>query len=128
MAQVPYHIVREVSILKGISHPNVVSLLEVVHKEVDVALVYEFLPRDLRDLLDRKKEWIDADKHVDLPDHLRGSWRTAPAIGQLQMKDYFRQAGASALLLARSAALHPACAALAARRVAPRSGRMLAQV
>lgn len=55
---VPYHIVREVSILKGVDHDNVVRLVEVAHKEDDVSLIYEFLPKDLRQLLDIKREWL----------------------------------------------------------------------
>ena len=59
---VPYHIVREVSILKGVDHDNVVRLVEVAHKEDDVSLVYEFLPMDLRQLLDLKREWLQQEE------------------------------------------------------------------
>ena len=81
---------REVSILKGINHPNVVSLIEVVHKVDDVALVYEFLPYDLRQLLDIKRDWLkELDK--DLPTRPGFDMHTHPAIGDQQMTEYFQQ-------------------------------------
>jgi len=87
---VPYHIVREVSILKGIDHPNVVKLIEVVHKEDDVSLVYEFLPHDLRQLLDIKRDWLK-ELEKAAPIHPDFDLLTHPAIGDKQMKGYFRQ-------------------------------------
>eukprot|EP00039_Didymoeca_costata_P030802 m.31440 g.31440 ORF g.31440 m.31440 type:complete len:377 (+) comp8317_c0_seq1:263-1393(+) len=90
---VPYHIVREVSILKGINHPNVISLLEVIHKEEDVSLVYEFLPKDLRELLDIKREWImyEDEMREKTKDRSISDWRQHEALHDKQMKDYFRQ-------------------------------------
>lgn len=73
---VPYHVVREVSILKGINHPHIVRLLDVVHEFDSVSLIYECLPRDLRSILDEK-----------MPEYEPG-----PAIDPLQIKDYYRWA------------------------------------
>jgi len=90
---VPYHIVREVSILKGVDHDNVVRLVEVAHKEDDVSLIYEFLPKDLRQLLDIKREWLQHEGlAVGKPKRKEpGSWKQDPALGVLQTKEYFRQ-------------------------------------
>ena len=71
---VPYHVVREVSILKGVNHPHVIRLLDVVHEFDSVSLIYEYLPRDLRCVLDEK-----------LPIYEQG-----PATHPLQIKEYYR--------------------------------------
>jgi serine/threonine protein kinase len=95
---VPYHIVREVSILKGVDHENVVRLVEVAHREDDVSLVYEFLPKDLRQLLDLKRERLQQEEmgQFNLPApggeiFAPGSWREDLAMGTKQMKHYFLQ-------------------------------------
>mmetsp|Transcript_24614 Transcript_24614/g.64155 ORF Transcript_24614/g.64155 Transcript_24614/m.64155 type:complete len:369 (-) Transcript_24614:2863-3969(-) len=72
---VPYHVVREVSILKGINHPHIVRLLDVIHEFDSVSLIYECLPRDLRSILDEKNPRFEP----------------GPAIDPRQLKDYFRQ-------------------------------------
>jgi serine/threonine protein kinase len=87
---VPYHIVREVSILKGVDHPNVVRLVEVAHREDDVSLVYEYLPQDLRKVLDVKRDWMGAPEGADCMEG-DGGWRDDPALCSKQMKEYFRQ-------------------------------------
>lgn len=71
---VPYHVVREVSILKGINHPHIVRLLDVIHEFDSVSLIYECLPRDLRSILDEKS----------------AEYMPGPAIDPLQLKDYYR--------------------------------------
>lgn len=48
----PSTAVREISILKQLQHPNIVQLLEVVHTESSLTLVFEFLDQDLKNYLD----------------------------------------------------------------------------
>lgn len=44
---VPSTAIREISLLKELNHPNVVRLLEVIHSENTLYLVFEFLSQDL---------------------------------------------------------------------------------
>lgn len=55
---VPSTAIREISILKELHHPNIVSLLDVVHYNYKLYLVFEFLDKDL-------KRYIDSIKTVD---------------------------------------------------------------
>nr|XP_040583223.1 cyclin-dependent kinase 2-like [Lepeophtheirus salmonis] len=49
---VPSTAIREISVLKELDHPNVVQLLEVVHSDQKLYLVFEFLNKDLKKQLD----------------------------------------------------------------------------
>lgn len=48
----PSTAVREISILKQLQHPNIVQLIEVIHTETSLTLVFEFLDQDLKNYLD----------------------------------------------------------------------------
>eukprot|EP00762_Andalucia_godoyi_P005005 ANDGO_01468.mRNA.1 Cell division control protein 2 homolog len=50
---VPSTAIREISLLKELNHPNVVRLLEVVHSDNKLQLVFEFLDQDLKHYMDR---------------------------------------------------------------------------
>ena len=52
---VPSTAMREISLLKELTHPNVVQLYDVVHGEKHLYLVFEFLQQDLKKLLDSVK-------------------------------------------------------------------------
>jgi len=45
---VPSTAIREISLLKELSHPNVVNLIDVVHNQSKLYLVFEFLDQDLK--------------------------------------------------------------------------------
>jgi serine/threonine protein kinase len=49
---VPSTAIREIALLKELSHPNVVSLHDVVHCDKNLYLVFEYLDQDLKKLLD----------------------------------------------------------------------------
>jgi len=49
---VPCTAIREISLLKELSHPNVVSLYDVIHTEKKLTLVFEFLDQDLKKYID----------------------------------------------------------------------------
>lgn len=49
---VPSTAIREISILKELQHPNVVSLLDVLLQEAKLYLVFEFLQMDLKKYMD----------------------------------------------------------------------------
>lgn len=51
---VPASAIREVSLLKDLRHPNVVQLLDVVADDSRLYLVFEFLEKDLKHLLDQR--------------------------------------------------------------------------
>lgn len=44
----PSTAVREISILRQLAHPNIVQLLEVIHTETSLTLVFEYLDQDLK--------------------------------------------------------------------------------
>lgn len=49
---IPCTAVREISILKELRHPNVVKLLDILHTEKKLTLVFEYLDSDLKKFLD----------------------------------------------------------------------------
>ncbi|XP_067022291.1 cyclin-dependent kinase 2-like [Acropora muricata] len=49
---VPSTAIREISLLKELNHPNVVRLLDVVHGNKKLFLVFEYLDRDLKKYMD----------------------------------------------------------------------------
>ncbi|KAK2495869.1 hypothetical protein MC885_006824 [Smutsia gigantea] len=60
---VPSTAIREISLLKELKHPNIVRLLDVVHSEKKLYLVFEFLSQDL-------KKYMDSTPASELPQHL----------------------------------------------------------
>ncbi|XP_053425539.1 cyclin-dependent kinase 3 isoform X2 [Nycticebus coucang] len=65
---VPSTAIREISLLKELKHPNIVRLLDVVHSEKKLYLVFEFLSQDL-------KKYMDSASASDLPLHMVKVWR-----------------------------------------------------
>jgi len=49
---IPSTAIREISLLKELQHPNIVRLVDVVHTERKLTLVFEFLDQDLKKYLD----------------------------------------------------------------------------
>lgn len=68
---VPSTAIREISLLKELAHPNVVSLLDIVHAEAKLYLVFEFLDLDLKRYMDtvRKGDGFGPE-HVRVPSFL----------------------------------------------------------
>lgn len=50
---IPSTAIREISILKTLNHPNIVSLLDLVHGEKKLHLIFEYLDYDLKKYLDQ---------------------------------------------------------------------------
>jgi len=49
---VPSTSIREISLLRELPHPNIVSLKDVVHQDQKLYLVFEFLDKDLKKYMD----------------------------------------------------------------------------
>ncbi|XP_037349512.1 cyclin-dependent kinase 3 isoform X3 [Talpa occidentalis] len=64
---VPSTAIREISLLKELKHPNIVRLLDVMHNEKKLYLVFEFLSQDL-------KKYMDSTPASELPLHLVKSY------------------------------------------------------
>uniref|UniRef100_A0A1I7WTX3 Protein kinase domain-containing protein n=1 Tax=Heterorhabditis bacteriophora TaxID=37862 RepID=A0A1I7WTX3_HETBA len=50
---VPSTCIREISLLKDLNHMNIVKLYDVIHSGMQLYLVFEFIDRDLKGLLDK---------------------------------------------------------------------------
>lgn len=61
---IPCTAVREISLLKELHHPNIVRLLDILHSEKKLTLVFEYLETDLKKWLDGRGGEADAD---DMP-------------------------------------------------------------
>lgn len=64
---VPSTAIREISLLKELDHPNVVRLLDLVHSEQKLYLVFEFLDQDL-------KKYMDTSRPNGIPMHIVKSY------------------------------------------------------
>jgi len=49
---IPSTAIREIALLKELSHPNIVKLIDVVHTEKKLTLVFEYLDYDLKKKMD----------------------------------------------------------------------------
>ena len=49
---IPSTAIREIALLKELSHPNIVRLVNVLHTDKQLTLVFEYLDQDLKKLLD----------------------------------------------------------------------------
>ena len=56
---VPSTAIREISLLKELSHPNVVTLKDVIYAENRLYLVFEYLDQDLKRCMDNCKAGLD---------------------------------------------------------------------
>lgn len=56
---IPSTAIREISLLKELQHPNIVRLHDVLHTERKLTLVFEFLDKDLKKVLDEVQGGLD---------------------------------------------------------------------
>lgn len=49
---VPSTAIREISLLKELDHPNIVNLLDIIHSDTKLYLIFEFLDLDLKKYMD----------------------------------------------------------------------------
>ena len=49
---IPSTAIREIALLKELQHPNIVRLVNVLHTDKKLTLVFEYLDQDLKHLLD----------------------------------------------------------------------------
>ena len=49
---IPSTAIREICLLKELTHPNIVKLLDVIHAPKKITLVFEFIDRDLKKVID----------------------------------------------------------------------------
>ena len=51
---IPSTAIREISLLKELDHPGIVNLIDIVHGENKLYLVFEFFNQDMKKYLDKK--------------------------------------------------------------------------
>ncbi|XP_010152093.1 PREDICTED: cyclin-dependent kinase 3-like, partial [Eurypyga helias] len=51
---VPSTAIREISLLKELKHPNIVRLLDVIHSQKNLYLVFEYLNQDLKKYMESR--------------------------------------------------------------------------
>eukprot|EP00831_Metopus_contortus_P025719 TRINITY_DN2208_c0_g3_i1.p1 TRINITY_DN2208_c0_g3~~TRINITY_DN2208_c0_g3_i1.p1 ORF type:complete len:315 (-),score=65.47 TRINITY_DN2208_c0_g3_i1:68-1012(-) len=56
---IPSTAIREIALLKELNHPNIVKLIDVVHTEKKLTLVFEFLDYDLKKKMDASPAGLD---------------------------------------------------------------------
>jgi serine/threonine protein kinase len=61
---VPSTAIREISLLKELQHPNIVRLLDVIHNDSKLYLVFEFLDLDLKKYMDTTSPYGMTPSHV----------------------------------------------------------------
>lgn len=58
---VPSSALREICLLKELKHPNIIRLLDVLHGESKLVLVFEYCDQDLKKYFDSCNVEIDSD-------------------------------------------------------------------
>jgi len=56
---IPSTAVREISLLRELNHPNVVRLLDVIHAQKKLFLVFEYMEMDLKKYIDTRSSGLD---------------------------------------------------------------------
>jgi len=56
---IPSTAIREIALLKELQHPNIVRLVNVLHTDRKLTLVFEYLDQDLKKLLDTCQAPLD---------------------------------------------------------------------
>ena len=65
---IPSTAIREIALLKELQHPNIVRLVNVLHTDKKLTLVFEYLDQDLKKLLDTSVQgFTDIQIKVSLP-------------------------------------------------------------
>ncbi len=60
LAGIPSSALREIALLKQLRHKNIVQLLDVLHNEKKLTLVFEYCDQDLKKYFDSLNGIIDA--------------------------------------------------------------------
>ena len=67
---VPCNVIREISLLRELNHPNVVKLYDIIQKQpIGLFLVFEFVSYDLKTYMDQYQTSDDINDRVGLPLH-----------------------------------------------------------
>ena len=56
---IPSTAIREISLLKELQHVNIVKLVDVMHSIKKLTLVFEFVEKDLKKIIDDSEEGMD---------------------------------------------------------------------
>lgn len=56
---IPSTAIREISLLKELQHVNIVKLVDVMHSIKKLTLVFEFVEKDLKKIIDETEDGLD---------------------------------------------------------------------
>ena len=83
--QVPSTAIREISLLKELQHPNIVSLKDVLMQEAKLYLIFEFLTMDLKKYMDTNvpKVWSFYLQTLELEQLFAPGWSDGPSASEI---------------------------------------------
>ncbi len=84
---IPSTAIREIALLKELQHPNIVRLVNVLHTDKKLTLVFEYLDQDLKKLIDTTPQKFEpiqvkvtlANNHLDSDVAAAGWYRQVPS-------------------------------------------------
>ncbi|ORD94510.1 CDK1 [Enterospora canceri] len=85
---IPATTIREIILLKGLKHPSIIELLNVIHKRDDIYLVFEYLKTDLRRILNQN---IKSGTRLDYETVLRMSRQLLEAVFFCHSRNIFHR-------------------------------------
>ena len=81
--QVPSTAIREISLLKELQHPNIVSLKDVLMQEAKLYLIFEFLTMDLKKYMDTNVPKVRVFSSIQSSCNLASGRSDGPSAGEV---------------------------------------------
>ena len=86
---IPSTALREISLLKGLKHPNIVDLKDIILDTNKIYLIFEFLNQDLKAFIDRLEQKIYIDPATVKVSLLANDVPASPRHGRVAFQTYY---------------------------------------